>query len=66
MTNGIHYYTVEQIQETPWVIQGSYYPRLEDAKFAALKLYCNTTGVIVKQSTLGFALFFWRRNNLAA
>lgn len=66
MTKGIHYYAVEEIQETPWIVQGSYYNKLEQAKYAALKLYCNTTGVIVKRSQRGFALLFWRRNNLAA
>lgn len=66
MTKGIHYYAVEEIQQVPWMIQGSYYPNLEDAKQAALKLYSTTTGVIVKRSQRGFALLFWRRNTLAA
>lgn len=67
MSKGIHYCAVGEIQQTNWLIQGSVYERLADAKFAALKLYCNTTGVIVKRySRGGFALFYWRRNTLAA
>lgn len=66
MTKGIHYHAVEEVQQMPWTIQGSYYNRKEDAKYAALKLYCTTTGVIVKRSARGFALLFWRRNTLAA
>jgi len=66
MSKGIHYYAVQDVQVEPWKIQGTIYPKLEDAKFAALKLYCNTTGVRVKRVVDGFGLLFWRQNTVRA
>lgn len=59
---GIHYYSVEQVQVQPFSIQGTVYPKLEDAKHAAMKLFCNTTGVLVKRVKDGWTLFWWRQN----
>lgn len=66
MSKGIHYYAVEQVVPHPWVLQGTVYPKLEDAKFSAMKLLCNTTGVIVKRAKDGWTIFWWRNVTVPA
>jgi hypothetical protein len=63
---GIHYYSVDQVQVKPFTLQGTVYPKLEDAKHAALalKLYCNTTGVLVKRVRDGWTLLWWRQQTV--
>lgn len=59
---GIIYRTVEEVQVKPFQIQGTVYTDVLAAKLAAGKLFCNTTGVIVKRVKGGFGLFWWRQD----
>lgn len=63
---GIRYYAPEEIKPIAWMLQGTVYPKIEDAKFAAMKLYCNTTGVRVKRVGDGWTLLWWRNTTVTA
>lgn len=60
---GIRYEVVETVPTQPWVIQGTVYTDIKEAKYAAMKVYssCNNDGVIVKPVKGGWAPMFWRK-----
>lgn len=60
---GIRYEVVDEVPTQPWVIQGTVYADIKEAKYAAMKVYasCNNNGVIVKHVVGGWAPMFWRK-----
>lgn len=58
--HGVRYEQVAEIPVTPMKLQGTIYDTLEQAKYAAAKVFCNVRGVVVKAYKHGWTLYWWR------
>lgn len=63
MIDPIRYRTADEVPAKPWLIQGTVFSTMVEAKMAALKLFASllNDGVTVKQIGNGYTCFYWRK-----